>query len=434
MMIVKQALRKGYIINDIIASMKSRYRSQFIFITIGIILCCSNGLHADNDSFGYSAQQLFKVESISLSPNRGLLNLISLADSLYRSNSLTSIEIEGTASPDGPISLNARLSLARAEIVKNYLTAHTTVPSSLITTKAGGENWEDIEQLISGRDDLPFDTITDIVNNCQDRNVAEQRLRSLPCWPTVRDEIFPLLRRSLVTLRLTDNTEIGLIVSDDNSTAPEPSSAEPGTELIESSAENGPEQEPQPEIASVTESPVTPARCRPGWHLESNALEWGLMIANAGVERDLGCHWSANLSIHFSAMNYMTSTRKFRTFIIRPEARYWLSKGHHGMFVEGHLQMASYNFALSRWNYRIQDVDGKTPALGGGLGLGYRLGIGSSGQWALQAQIGAGVYRLKYDRFENRINGALIDTRSRTWCGIDNVAISIVYNFNTQER
>lgn len=66
--------------------------------------------------------------------------------------------------------------------------------------------------------------------------------------------------------------------------------------------------------------------------------------------------------------------------------------------------------------------------------MGYRLPLGNTGRWAVQAQIGAGVYHLHYNRFVNEKNGKLVDTKTRTWAGIDNVALSLVYNFKTSAR
>lgn len=91
--------------------------------------------------------------------------------------------------------------------------------------------------------------------------------------------------------------------------------------------------------------------------------------------------------------------------------------------------MVSYNFARKGWSYRIQDVGGDHPALGGGIGAGWRMPLSRNGRWSAEAQIGAGCYALKYDRFENRPDGPLVDTRTRTWFGIDNVSVSVVYNF-----
>ncbi|MCM1336604.1 MAG: DUF3575 domain-containing protein [Candidatus Amulumruptor caecigallinarius] len=180
---------------------------------------------------------------------------------------------------------------------------------------------------------------------------------------------------------------------------------------------------------TLTESAASSTGSTCGWTLSTNAVEWGMFISNISGGYNFGRSWTAALSLHYSGINYMTSRRKFRTFIVRPEMRWWPRAGYTGFFIDAHLEMAYYNFALTSRRYRIQDRDGSHPALGGGLGVGYRLRLGS-GRWALEGQVGAGVYHLDYDRFYNRPNGQYVDTRRRTWFGIDNVALSIVYNFN----
>ena len=90
---------------------------------------------------------------------------------------------------------------------------------------------------------------------------------------------------------------------------------------------------------------------------------------------------------------------------------------------------AYYNFAFDG-DYRYQDHDGKTPTLGGGLTLGYRIPISKNKNWKLEFGVGAGVYPLTYDLFENLPNvkeGQLFETRNNTYIGIDNVQIGISY-------
>ena len=48
--------------------------------------------------------------------------------------------------------------------------------------------------------------------------------------------------------------------------------------------------------------------------------------------------------------------------------------------------------------------------------------------------MGAGVYSLRYDRFDNRRDGRLHDSVSRIWGGIDHVSLSVVYTFNLDPR
>lgn len=189
--------------------------------------------------------------------------------------------------------------------------------------------------------------------------------------------------------------------------------------------------------AAETGSEEADSLFAPRWHVSSNLPAWGALIANATGEYDVKPHWSGALSIYYSALNYFTSTRKFRTFILRPEIRWWARESHTGFFAEAHLEMAAYNFALKSWEYRIQDVDGRHPALGGGIGAGYRYNFRHNGlpsRWSIEGQLGLGVYHLRYNRFENRPGGKLVDTRSRTLFGIDNIAVSLVYNFNKRQR
>lgn len=96
--------------------------------------------------------------------------------------------------------------------------------------------------------------------------------------------------------------------------------------------------------------------------------------------------------------------------------------------------MTQYNFAFSGGKYRYQDRGGKHPALGGGIGIGYRLPLSRDGRWRAEAAVGAGIYHLDYDKFLNRDNGPLAGREKRTYFGLDNAALSIVYTFNAGGR
>ncbi|MGM9802042.1 MAG: DUF3575 domain-containing protein, partial [Candidatus Limisoma sp.] len=94
-----------------------------------------------------------------------------------------------------------------------------------------------------------------------------------------------------------------------------------------------------------------------------------------------------------------------------------------------HAAMTYFNFAFDG-DYRYQDHNGTNPALGGGISLGYRKPIGKRGRWRLEFAIGGGIYKLKYDKFVNGKNGELVGTYDKTFYGVDNAAVSIVYTFD----
>ena len=162
----------------------------------------------------------------------------------------------------------------------------------------------------------------------------------------------------------------------------------------------------------------------------------GIGITNIAAEVDCNNHWSFALPIYYSAWNYFKTTVKFRTLSIQPEIRYWLSKNNNGFFTGAHLGLAYYNFAFNG-NYRYQDHDGKTPAIGGGLSIGYRLPVSKNNRWLLEMQLGAGAYKLHYDKFFNTNNtkdGLLVESIKKTYWGLDQAAVSLSYSFDLKKK
>ncbi len=163
-------------------------------------------------------------------------------------------------------------------------------------------------------------------------------------------------------------------------------------------------------------------------HVKTNALGLGLAIANAGAEIDICEHLSFNLSMYYSSWDYFSPTVKFRTLSTQPELRYWVTETNEGFYAGAHFGCGYYNVATGG-EYRTQDHDGKSPALGGGVAFGYRLPISRNNRWKLEFSLGAGIYSLNHDKFRNRPDGLLTFTEKKTYIGFDQAAISIVYSF-----
>lgn len=174
---------------------------------------------------------------------------------------------------------------------------------------------------------------------------------------------------------------------------------------------------------------------RKGVTVKINALGVGLLMANAAVEVDFADRWSFHLPVYYSGWNYFKPTLKFRTLAIQPEVRYWFDKRYR-WFVGAHFGMGYYNFAFDG-DYRYQDHNRETPALGGGVSVGYRLPLSENKRWQVEFVVGGGAYRLHYDKFHNVDNvaeGQLYETKKKTYWGVDNVAISFSYKFEFKKR
>lgn len=333
---------------------------------------------------------------------------------------LREVSMNGTASPDGRLTSNIRLANRRMRAMADYISRVYGIDTSLITLGEARVPWDEFRAMIASEPRLLDIVSKGSDDSWLDAGIRMDRLKALDggrVWRRLAKDVFPRLRRSVVMTVTVEEL-------------PEPVESEPCHEPEAEPAVAEPEPAVEPAPAPQAEA----APCRRSWHAATNALALSMAIANVQGEYDFGCRWSVAASVYYSAWNYGSVKRKLRTFIFRPEVRYWLSEGHRGFFFDAHIQMAAYNVALPGWKYRIQDVKGHHPALGGGLGAGYRLPLGSKGRWALEAQVGVGCYHLEYNRYENVDNGRLVDRRERTFVGIDNVAVSVVYNFNAFRR
>ncbi len=357
---------------------------------------------------------------------------ISAMDSLFNESSsdstisIRSVSFRGAASPDGGLNLNRALSERRMNSLKNFVIGRYALPDSVLSAQGSEIPWNTFRSLVATTPFAGSERVLEIINQGDDNNAADVNRRlallrthnSGRTWRLLAGEFFPRLRLASMTVERLQ-------------TIPRPT---PGPEICEAEPEEPVEAEVVEEAVEAAPEAALAARCHRSWHASTNVLAWTLGLTNLMGEYDFGCHWSVGLSLYYSGWNYAKATRKFRAFIFRPELRWWPGEGHRGLFVDGHIQMAAYNFALPGWEYRIQDVGGCHPALGGGIGVGYRLPLGRSGRWAAEAAIGAGVYHLEYNRFVNEENGALVDRRERTFFGLDNVSVSVVYNFNAFGR
>ncbi len=158
-----------------------------------------------------------------------------------------------------------------------------------------------------------------------------------------------------------------------------------------------------------------------------------MLWANVQAEIDIAPLWSVALPIYYSGWNYFSSTRKFRTFTVMPEVRYWFRPDNQGLFAGVHVGMCYYNVAFGG-EKRYQDRSRRTPALGAGMNVGYRMPLRADRRWMIEFSLGCGVYELNYDMFENRHNGLLLGHKRETFIGIDNVAVSICYQFDFNRK
>lgn len=380
-----------------------------------------------SESAGFEISQ-----SVLTEESKSRLNsIISDIDSVLRHDRLISMSVSGSSSPDGPEGLNMRLSERRAGVVRDYIVRESGLAPESFAINAKGEDWERFEALVRQDASIPMrDALLKIIGSSKSAGQKEAEMRRLGngrTWSYLAANIFPAVRVAVVDVRYRNSPPMQEVISMDKA---------------EETVIPVPESDEQVEPALPTgETPAdTPANAiteQPEWqrhaYVKTNMPAWLMLWINAAGEIDIAPHWSANLSIYYAGYNYFKSNLKFRNFSVMPEVRYWPLARNNGFFVGAHFGMAYYNVAFCG-DKRYQDHDGNTPALGGGINVGYRFRLPRNPRWQMEFSLGAGAYRLDYDIFDNRHNGLLVGREKRTFFGIDNAAFSICYTFDVNGK
>lgn len=356
-----------------------------------------------------------------------LAEILSQIDLIHRDSTIhvEKLVFSGVSSPEGNYQVNKRLAGKRLKALEDFIRSHIKVSDRIhIERDDAYIRWEylieevenstlphkeEVLTILRGESKfIPYINHTTI----DSRIPALQKLDGGAVWRTLNSRYFSGMRNACAVI-ITRKSE------------PQPA-VEPEPEpVVEPEPEPVVEPEPEPEPVPVVAAPEDPRH----WYLKSNAIGWGMLIANVAAEVDLADHWSFALPVYYSAMNYFTSTVKFRTLCFQPEVRYWFSDENNGWFGGAHFGLAWFNYAKGG-DWRYQDHHKNTPMLGGGLSGGYRKAISRDGRWLLEFSLGYGAYRLHYDIFHNEPNGRLVDTQKRTFYGIDHAAVTIAYRFD----
>ena len=385
----------------------------------------------------------FRLNSHRIEPaymnNAARLNEIMAAIEKLRNDSTHSImqvTFTGVASPEGNYEVNRRLADSRLHTLEQYVRTHITLPDSLVIRYNDHYiPWNYLIAEVESSDIAQKQEVLRILNTPEkfvpstngqkidSRIPALQALDGGSVWRTLNQRYFAKMRNACAVLFTVQKPIIEPVNEPIAEVQPVPSA---DTISVE--------QEPvvlfiTPEVPSKKRADIGIQRL----YLKTNAIGWGMLISNLAVEADFAKHWSVTLPIYYSAMNYFTSTLKFRTLCFQPEVRYWLNENNQGWFGGAHLGLAWFNYAKNG-DYRYQDHNRNTPLWGGGISGGYRKAISRNQCWFLEFALGTGVYKLHYDVFYNEHNGRRIDTRKKTFFGIDQAAVTLAYRFDFKQK
>lgn len=344
---------------------------------------------------------------------------------------IISVRFHSNTSPEGTLKINERLGNKRAASVVERLLKDLAFPDSIISIDPKCSRWDDLHNYMHEHHEIKYwEELHEIIKDTSLTDTQkERRVRRLhggKAWSNLLNKVFPDMRNAVVTV------VVG--IEKKPQPKPEPKPEPKPQPKPEPKPEPAPivNQLPQPVVESVDTVQVVEEVSCDKLILKTNTIGWAMLISNVGVEYQHRSGWAFHLPVYFSAMNYFTRTIKFRTFAILPEVRYYIPKWE-GFFAGAHFGLGWYNLAFDG-DWRYQDHGRNTPAIGGGLNVGYKMPLGKSKRWGLEFSLGAGVYKLHYDKLVNEQNGKLAYDEKRTFFGIDNAAVSFTYTFDLKPK
>ena len=405
-----------------------------------------------NSSVSYSQERHtefginFRVNSIVIDSSY-LDNYVRIQEieeflrAIRKGGTINIIEVSfcGAASPEGSYQINCKLAQGRLSSFESFIRKELDIPDSLITYKESYIQWDYLKSLVGNSGLIHKDEVIAILDEdaslveyhnpntlIDNRIVKLMELDGGKVWQQMNRLFFKEMRSACATFATYSKV---LPPIQEPAVIPyiEAEAFEPVIETVKIVSDT-----------TETGAPVIPvlAEWSREMHLKTNAAGLGMAIANIAAEVDLAKHWSFALPVYYSAWDYFKSTTKFRTFAVQPELRYWISEDNDGFFAGTHFGFAYFNFAFDG-DYRYQDHNRNTPAIGGGMSIGYRLPISRNNRWRVELSLGVGAYSCHYDKFHNTPrtkNGLMLESIRKTFWGIDQAAVSFTYSFDLNKK
>lgn len=367
---------------------------------------------------------------------RRLNDFTNRAKALQRDTLVTleRVMVIASASPEGSAEVNERLAYNRAQKIADYLHQNFTFDQNAFEVYFNDLDWDLFQRLVEEDHYIPMRW--ELLSLIRERDLKRIKVeRFQRSWDYMLDNIFPEMRTTLVVFEYK-TAEMREAEAEAEAVA---AAARRQEEIrLEEEARRQAEQN----VRSYTPPPLPDddeddfdldlSETRP-WscYIKTNFLPWALLDANLGFEFEMGRHLSLSIPVFYTALDWFNVQTKFRVAGTQPELRLWFRDDFSGPFLAAHGTYGFYNIALPNQEFRIQDRDGKTPAYGAGINIGwkFRLDRNRADRWGLEFSVGGGWLHLDYDCFYNVENGRYAASQVKDYYGPDHASVALTYRF-----
>lgn len=168
--------------------------------------------------------------------------------------------------------------------------------------------------------------------------------------------------------------------------------------------------------------------------LKTNLLYDATATVNIGGELKVAPHWSIDLSGNLNSWSF-NNGRRWKHWMIQPEARYWLCDATAGHFFALHALGGQFNFGHLSFAHDFAGIEfgelrsRRYQGWAGGLGLAYGYSWVLGRHWNIEAEIGLGYIYSNYDIYECEGCGRKVDKGHKGFFSPTKAAVNIIYVF-----
>lgn len=168
--------------------------------------------------------------------------------------------------------------------------------------------------------------------------------------------------------------------------------------------------------------------------IKTNLLYDATTTINLGAEFRLSQRTSLDVPFNYNAWTF-SDNRKWKHFLVQPEARLWTRETFSGSFFGLHGHYALYNvgalpsppFTQYMAQHRFEGW-----LAGAGVSYGYRWNF--SPRWGMEATVGVGYAYLSYDKFPCYTCGRKIGSETKHYFGPTKAGVSLIFNIGGKSK
>ena len=376
----------------------------------------------------------FRVDKHIL--DKGYMNnneILAQIDSLFKDgeiiNSLDSIQVVATSSPDGVLEHNRWLAKLRSKAIKGYIVwKYPNIDQWSIHTSQIDENWTGLRELVKADPNVPArDKVLSVIDtdiNSGTKKWRLERIQGGESWKYIKNNFLKELRSGATCLVLYKTTKVGGVKT-------------------ETEVKPIPEPIPEPIPKSIKTEIKTPIQIeKPLFAIKTNLIADVLSVVNVEIEVPIGKRWSVSGELTTPWWQMSDSNFTMQLLSGSGTVKYWFGDRNK------HDVMTGWSLGVygggGKYDIQLFDKEGSQGEFfNAGLQVGYAHKIGK--RLRLEYSMNLGFLRNNYKEYtkvrDTKYGDIKVfeypwEVKQLDWFGPTNAKVSLVWllNYKTNRK